>query len=39
LPGISPGGAADDPPKATELVEYDKGKDVAIAPGGIAHAG
>jgi len=29
---------ADGPPKPTELVDYDKGKDVQIAPGGTAHA-
>ena len=27
---------ADGPPKPTDLVDYDKGKDVQIAPGGTA---
>jgi thiol:disulfide interchange protein DsbD len=29
--------ADDAPPKATELVDFDKGKDVTVAPGGTAH--
>jgi len=29
---------ADGPPRPTDLVDYDKGKDVQIAPGGTAHA-
>jgi thiol:disulfide interchange protein DsbD len=29
---------ADGPPKPTDLVDYDKGKDVKIAPGGTARA-
>ena len=29
---------AETPPKPSELVDYDKGKDVQIAPGGTAHA-
>ena len=29
---------AEGPPKATDLIDYDKGKDVVVAPGGTARA-
>jgi thiol:disulfide interchange protein DsbD len=36
--GLAAPARAEGTPKATDLVEYDKGKDVQVAPGGTAHA-
>ncbi len=38
LCGVTAPALAEDPPRATELVEYERGKDLKLAPGGTAHA-